>query len=218
MATLNGPTIPAAGGSGKRPDLPSALAAALLSPPARALIAPNLTGPAYVAALAAAELWADAVRATAFLLAPREAVWWAARCARAVPAAVADPKAAAALAAADAWAAEPTDANRRAAFTAAEAVGLGTPAGAVGAAAFFSDGSIAPPRQPSVPAPAHLAPTTAGSAVLLAAVITEPERAPERLRQFVMLGEQVAGGSDRWPEPRPGAAPRPGATPPNRRT
>jgi hypothetical protein len=192
-----------------------ALAEAPLGPQARALLTPEHTAGAYVEALVAAGLLEDAVRATAFLLPRREAIWWAARCVRSVPAAVTDPKASAALAATEKWAAEPTDPHRRTAFVAAEAVGFGTPAGALGAAVFFAEGSLAPPKQAAVPAAPHLAPTTAANAVRLAAVIVEPERAADRLRQFVALGAEVAAGRDRWPESRPAAgapgSPRPAA-------
>ncbi|MBN9524112.1 hypothetical protein J0H58_37320, partial [bacterium] len=140
----------ATGGSNPATGVAERLAAAPLGPDARARLTPDLTADGYVGVLAAAGLFGDAVRATAFLLPRREAVWWAVRCVRAVLAAAADPKAAAALDAAARWAARPTDDARRAAFAAAEAAGVGTPAGAVGAAVFFAEGSLAPPRQPVV--------------------------------------------------------------------
>jgi hypothetical protein len=217
VATPVGSKPSGSGAAQPRPDAAAALATAPLTEPARARLAPGRSGTEFVAALVAAELLEDAVRATAFLLPRREAVWWAARCVRSVPAAVADPKSAAALSAAEAWAGEPTDANRRSAFAAAEIAGVGTPAGAVGAAVFFAEGSLAPPKQPTVPPPPHLTPTTVANAVLLAAVVSEPERAAERRRQFVALGEGVSAGSDRWPEPRPKVGPAPGMNPPPRR-
>ena len=188
-----------------------------LGPDARALLTPEQTPAGYVEALTAAGLLEDAIRATAFLLPRREAAWWAVRCVRSVPAAVADPKAVAALDAAAAWAAGPTDDARRAAFAAAEKV-MDTPAGAVGAAVFFAEGSLSVPKQPVVaPAPA-LAPTTNANAVLLAAVVAEPERAADRLRAFLALGAEVAAGRDRWPESRPPARPPLPPPPPPRRS
>lgn len=193
---------------GTRPE-PSAerLADAPLGPDARALLTPPRPAADVVAALAAAGLLADAVRATAFLLPRREAVWWAVRCVRSVPAAVADPRTVAALDAAAAWAAAPSDDARRATFALAEKV-MHTPAGAVGAAVFFADGSLSGPKLPTVlPAPA-LCPTTLANAVLLAAVVSEPERAADRRRAFLDIGTAVAAGTDRWPErPRPGSPP-----------
>ena len=124
-------------------------------------------------------------RATAFLLRRREAVWWAVRCVRSVPAAVADPKAVAALDAAAKWAASPTDDARRAAFTAAETGGHGHAGRGWSGRVFFTEGSLAPPKQRPCRRPRTCRPTTLANAVLLAAVITEPEKAAERSAAFV---------------------------------
>jgi hypothetical protein len=191
-----------------------AVAAAPLGPQARARLDPGRNASAYIDALLADGLLEDAVRATAFLLPRREAIWWAARCVRSVLTAVADPKAVAALDAAEKWAAAPTDEARRAAFAAAEVVGIGTPAGAVGAAVFFAEGSLAPPKQPAVAPAPHLAPTMAANALLLAAVVAEPQHAADRLRAFVALGGEVAAGRNRWTETRSTVPPRPSYPPP----
>jgi hypothetical protein len=187
-----------------------------LSPEARALLTPQHAPPEFLAALVAAALLEDAIRATAFLLPKREAVWWAVQCVRSVPAAVADPKAVAALDAAAKWAASPTDETRRAAFAAAEKADVGTPAGAVGAAVYFAEGSLSPPKQPVVQAAPHLCPLTLANAVLLAAVVSEPEKADERRGQFVAIGADVAAGKDRWPDAAPQPARPPYQPPPPR--
>jgi hypothetical protein len=124
---------------------------------------------------------------------------------------VADPKAVAVLDAADKWAAAPSDQARRAAFAVAEALGFDAPAGCVGAAVFFSEGSISLPNLPEVAPPPHVAPKMAANAVLLAAVISEPEKAAEKRARFVALGREVAAGTNRWAEAKPptAAPPRP---------
>jgi hypothetical protein len=127
----------------------------------------------------------------------REAVWWACQCVR--PASGA---AASAIQAAEAWVAEPSEARRRAAQPAAEAAGVGTPAGCAALAAFFSGGSLAPPDLTAVPPADDLTETCVAGALDLAAVQAEPEKAPERYRRFLTLGLEVADGKNRWKEPR----------------
>ena len=56
------------------------------------------------------------------------------------------------LAAAEAWVADPTEENRRAALPAAEAAGYGTAAGCAAASAFRSGGSLGPPNVAADPA------------------------------------------------------------------
>ncbi len=106
----------------------------------------------FLDALIEAGEFPDAVRFLAHALPKREAVWWACLCAR--EAAGADPPepVAAALRAAEAWVADPSEENRRAAV----ARGRGgraaaPPAGCAAAAAFWSGGSLGPARRPGRP-------------------------------------------------------------------
>lgn len=192
----------------------NAAEAAEVSDDAKAVLKPEASARDYLDALLAADLAADAVRVLAACLPPRQAVWWASKCAaQAPPPPPAKPSPAAeaelaraianhhaAITAAQSWAARPTDDNRRAAFAAAEAAGVGTPAGLAGAAAFFADGSLGPPNVPPVPPPPHAYAKAAAGAVQLAAVRTDPQFAPDKLRRFITLGLAVEAGSDRWPE------------------
>lgn len=184
-----------------------------------ALLRPEHTPRQFLDALAKAGLLADAVRFLAFLLPRREAVWWAVQCVKQVPAFATGEKAAAALAAAEKWAADPTDDHRRAAYAAGEAAELSTPAGCAAVAAFLSEGSLAPPHLQTVPPPASAGPSVVGSAVVLAAVSAEPEKADEKYRAFLVLGDAVAAGTNRWavrpgPRPVPTAAGTPAPPPP----
>ena len=177
---------------------------------AQALLREQQTPRQYLDALTDAGHFPDAVRFLAAALPKREAVWWACQCARAARGnALAEP-AAAALAAAEKWVADPSDANRRAAFTTAEPAGIGTPEGAAAVAAFFSGGSLAPPNLPAVAPGEHLTASSVAGAVLLTAVLTEPEKAAEKYRRFLSLGLDVNEGVNRWKEalPAPTAAPR----------
>lgn len=161
------------------------------------LLAPALTPRQFFDALAAVPALADdAVRFLAAALPKREAVWWGALCVRdAVP--KPGPEAANAIAAAEAWARDPSEANRRAAEQAAGAAGYGTPPGCLAGAAFWSGGSLAPPNLPPVPPKDELTATAVAGAVLLAAVAapTGPEQAKAR---FLALGAEVASGRAKW--------------------
>lgn len=142
----------------------------------------------------------DAVRFLAHALPKREAVWWACLCARRVAGADPAPAVEEALQAAERWAADPSEENRRAALPRAEAAGWGTPAGCAAAASFWSGGSLSPPDLPAVPPGDDLTAQGVAGAVLLATVATDPARAPENLRAFLALGSAVADGTNRWPE------------------
>ncbi len=133
----------------------------------------------------------------------REAVWWA--CLVAAEATPPEPssKAAAALEAAQAWVIDPTDEKRRAAFPAAQAAGMGTPVGCAAAAAYFSGGSLAPPDLPVVAPPEDVTGKMVANALILAAVIKQPEKAAEKQAAFLRIGREVAEGQRPWPRSAP---------------
>ncbi|MFO0851700.1 MAG: hypothetical protein U0871_24520 [Gemmataceae bacterium] len=198
-----------------------------VSDDAKAVLKPEATARDYLDALLAADLAADAVQVLAACLPPRQAVWWASKCAAqapppppAKPSPAADAEHAravaghhAALTAARTWAARPTDDNRRAAFAAAEAAGVGTPAGLAGAAAFFADGSLGPPNVPRSPATARLR-EGGGRGGPTGGRPHRPAVRPGQLRQFLTLGLAVEAGTDRWPEAAEPLAPPPPPPPP----
>jgi hypothetical protein len=154
----------------------------------------------------------DAARFLAHALPKREAVWWACLCARKVAGPDSPAAHAAAIEGAELWATDPTEANRRAAMPLAETTGMGTPAGCAAAAAFWSGGSLATPELPAVPPPDHLTAHGVASAVMLAAVNNEPEKAHEKFRAFFELGLGVAEGRLRW-SAQPSPASRKAAEP-----
>jgi hypothetical protein len=169
---------------------------------AKKLLADGQTPLQFLAALNAKQQYLDAIRFLAYALPKREAVWWACACARGVLGDRPEPAAAAALQAAEKWVADPSEDNRRAAMPAGEAAGMGTPAGCVAVAAAWSGGSLAPPNLPAVPPAEHLTAHMAASSVLLAAVLTQPEKAAEKQQRFVALGVEVANSTNRWKEPQ----------------
>ena len=198
-----------------QPGAATAVAAAIptLSDEAKATLKPEFSPKQYLDALAKAGHLHDAARVMAFTLGRREAVWWALQCVRKVPALATPEKSAAALAAAEAWVEDPTDDRRRLSFAAGEAAPFETPAGCVALAAFFIEGSLAPAHLQAVPAPSHSGPAAASTAVVLAAVSTEPEKADEKFKAFLTLGHEVAAGTNRWKAAKPQAAPAAGAGP-----
>jgi hypothetical protein len=165
------------------------------------LLRPDLTPSQYLEALMAKQLDVDALRFLAYALPKREAVWWACACARSGHGATLPAAAAAALQAAEKWAADPNEDHRRAAMAAAETAGLADPSGCAAAASFWSGGSLAPPNLPVVPPGEQLTAQGVAGAVMLAAVFTEPARAAEKHRTFLKLGLDVASGANRWKEP-----------------
>ena len=162
------------------------------------LLRPELHPLDFVALLMQKALFPDAVRFIAHALPKREAVWWAWVCARRAAGENPQPKIKAALAATEKWIAQPDENNRRSAMAAAEKADLGTAAGCAGLAAFFSGGSIAPPNAPAVPPGEFLTAKAVSGAVIFAAVAKEPEKAPEKFRNFVAQGIEVTNRVKLW--------------------
>lgn len=150
--------------------------------------------------LLAGELNEDAISFLAYGLPRREAVWWGLRCVREITPDEPEEKVAAAIAATDAWLADPTDEKRRAAMVAAEAATYGTPAGCIALAAFFSEGSMAPPDCPPVPVGEWFCARTVAAAVILASIARKPEEIPVLGKKFAEQGIEVANGPAPWEE------------------
>lgn len=163
---------------------------------AKQLLHESLAPRQYLDVLIAKQQFPDAVRFLAHALPKREAVWWACVCARHV--AGTNPQITAALQAAERWATDPSEDNRRAAMPVAEAAEFGTPAGCAALAAFWSGGSLGPLNAPVIPPGEYLTAHAVAGAVMLAAVLTEPEKASEKYRQFLAQGVEVANGTSQW--------------------
>jgi hypothetical protein len=140
----------------------------------------------------------DAARFMAAAMPRGEAIWWGCLCARQVYGPEPPAPAQVALTATEKWLADPTDDNRMAAFAAAEAAEFNNPAGLIGFAVLQSGQSLGAPEAPPVPPPEHGAAVAVGNAVILAAVIAGPRKAPETYHSFFTLGFDVAAGKNRW--------------------
>ena len=149
-----------------------------LSDEAKTKVRPDVTPSAFMRDLVGAGLMVDGVKFLAQAIGPARAIAWALACVRELRA----ENDGTALAIFDAWAADASDANRRAAADAAE----DGPEKSLGLAIFFSGGSIAPPEVDPVPPPPHIAEKLAAGAIMLA-VVAEPEHAPERYRRCIEI-------------------------------
>jgi hypothetical protein len=143
----------------------------------------------------------DAIRFLAQALVKRAAVWWALQCVTETSGTELPAAKAKALEAARAWVLDPSDDNRRACWPAAEAAEIGSPAGCTAMAAFFSGGSLSLPNLPAVPPGEEFTGRMAAGALMLAAVMKEPEKAPEKYAAFLRTGLEIADGKNLWPTP-----------------
>lgn len=156
---------------------------------------------AFVDALISGDHHLDTVRFLAHGLPPREGVWWAWWCARRGAGDAPPAEIVACLDATKQWIADPTDKNRRAAMEHAEAVDFGTAAGCAGLSAFLCGDSLAPPDLEKVPPAEYASAKAVGGAVMLAALVTEPEKAPEKFRAYIEQGLEVAEKIHLWKTP-----------------
>lgn len=173
-------------------------AVAELEEEARALLREDHTPQEFIAALVEQERFPDAVRLLAHALPKREAILWAWMLARRVAGGEPPPPTQAALAATERWIMKPCEENRRPMLTIAEEADLGTPAGCAALAVFLSGGSIAPPELAAVEPGEFAAARAIAGSVTLAAVLVEPEKAPEKFRAFIAQGQDVARRVGMW--------------------
>jgi len=181
------------------PTVPALCARFKLDAAVAALARAEHDPPAFLAALVDAEQYAGAVSFLAHSLPQREAIWWAWTCARRTAPAERPPAVDLALDATERWLAQPTEANRRPTLDRAEEAGLTSAAGCAALAAFLSGGSIAPAGSPDVAAPEFAAARAVAGSVILSAVSPPPKDAPERFRQYIAQGLEVARRIKLWP-------------------
>lgn len=172
---------------------------------AKAILLEGQDVQAFIKGLIDAGMLEAACKVLARALPRREAVWWACLCARCAMPPDAPDQLAQTLAAAEAWVYKPADDIRRAAYAKAEAIGLLTPPAWAAMAAYWADGSMAPPDAPMVPAPAHLTAIAVGGAMALAAVVDPaPDKIPAAWEGFLTRGLDIAqGGNGRLPDDPP---------------
>jgi len=164
------------------------------------LLSEELTPQEFIKLLIEKELFFDALRVQAHVLPKREAVWWAWRCVRDTCSDQLSAHELAVLESTHRWIVEPTEENRRNVESNVEAAEYRGPACNVGLAAFWSDGSLAPPDQEEVSPGALLTGQAATAALMLAAVHSEPQKAVARYGQYLEKGQAVADGQVAVPD------------------
>jgi len=141
------------------------------------------------------------LRFLAYALPKRCAVWWLIECIRHVDGAECDADKRM-LEAARTWVVEPSAESRRRAMELAEQMETKTPAAWAAVAAFFSDGSMAPPNAVAIPPGDDLTGKVVGGAVILCTVLREPEKAADKRKALTELGLRIAAGEDNWEQAR----------------
>ena len=139
----------------------------------------------------------DALTFLAYALPKRLAVWWATRCMREVAQELSEDDEAA-LQAAENWVKSPTDETRRAAMVLAQKQDCGTAACWPAVGAFWSHGSMSPPENPVVPPGDGFCGKAISGAVIMAAVMDEPEKGVEKQKRFFQIALAVAKGEETW--------------------
>jgi len=164
----------------------------VLGDPARKLLTSEINADKYLELLIQNKQYLDAVRVLAYALPIKDGITWANACARQSSERNPPEKLSAALDAVDKWLAEPNDDNRRAALKAAEQAEFSTPAGSSALAVFLSGGSLAPPSAPEVLPEKYQASNVVAGAILLSAIVKEPEKAETKYQAFLAQGQKIA--------------------------
>jgi hypothetical protein len=172
---------------------------------AEALLCDGIGPREFVEALSTNKEYFAGIDFIAHALTPREAVWWGCLCLQHACGSGLSSQEKAACKAAVKWVLEPTEANRAAAKVPAEALGPGSAAGALAAAANKTGGNLVRDIVPPLPAGPFAPAKAVAGAVKLASTKVDPIKIVDTQRLFVELGIGVAEGRFVWPEFRSGA-------------
>lgn len=135
----------------------------------------------------------DTVLFLSHLLPRREAVWWAAQCARAL---VGEDGADDALRAAETWVRTPEEENRRAALSVANACDRRKPTTWLAFAAGWSGGSLLAPEQKPVAPPPGACAMAANAAIMMGVAAGDPRGVVRRIAACAEAGLRFASGGD----------------------
>jgi hypothetical protein len=151
--------------------------------------------------LTARNEYKSALRLRAHWLTKPQAVWWGCECIRRLAKPQLSEKDAKSLAAAETWARDPTEENRRAAGRAAEELGKKAACAFLALAAHWSGGSILPDEEEPLPPDDRLTGQGVTTALILAAYIKGRTDGPDQVREFLRIGEEIADGKIKIPPP-----------------
>ncbi|WP_254508277.1 FHA domain-containing protein [Anatilimnocola floriformis] len=159
------------------------------------LAKPDWNTPQFVESLAGQEKFLDAIRVLAFAMGKLTVIEWAHRCVNIGCGEGLSKIDANALDLVQRWLGDRSEGLRREIYAASQAADHGTAASWVAMAAFWSEGSMGPPppAPPLAPGPTQCAHAATG-AILLAAVAKQPEKAPDKYREFLRVGLEMVKG------------------------
>jgi hypothetical protein len=169
---------------------------------ARSLLLEGIAPHKFLEALLTNKQYLAGIDFLSHALLPRDAIWWGCLCFQHAVGSDLSAQDMAACKAAVRWVYEPTEENRAATKSPAEAAGVASPAGGLATAAFNTGGNIAPPKShPMSPPPFAPAKAVAG-AIKLASTKSEPIKIAGSQRSFVELGIGIAEGRFMLPDIR----------------
>jgi hypothetical protein len=125
-----------------------------------------------------------------FALPKRSAVWWMIVCARTLTELLEEEVSVLELG--EKWVLEPSDAGRRAVFSASQEEDPGRVAHWVGSAAYFSGGSIAPPNSPMVAPSDRVTGQCVLAGITMAALAGPPSELKARRKQMAQVAIRIA--------------------------
>jgi len=171
---------------------PELTAIANCSRQARELATPEVAPPDFLNTLEERQLYYDAILFLAHIMEPKPSIEWACKAIHELqppgePIAGQD-----CLTIAETWLKAPADPLRFTARDTAEKSGLEAPADCVAMAVYLSGGSVTPPDTPEVDPPPYGAQRLCSGAILMAAVLNDPQHVVERQRKALALGRQCA--------------------------
>lgn len=172
-------------------------------PDALELVTPNATLESLYAQWMEKKLFPSAIRLIAAVLPARESIWWAWVSVRHASQMAGGKAPTAAehttLANIERWIIRPDEETRRTAWESANAAGLNSPIGMVGAAVFLSGVSVGPANAPAVPPPpGATVPIIPGAILLAASTNSDPANIEPTMIAFALQGLEVVKRLGGW--------------------
>jgi pSer/pThr/pTyr-binding forkhead associated (FHA) protein len=158
------------------------------------LLQPEHTIPSLIATFVEHQKFDAAIRLLSYSLPKREAIWWAYRCVDQLLGNGLSKVEQAIMDAALAWLKEPSEPHRRTAMELAEGDDLQSAASWVALAAFWSEGSLAPPDLPEVPPDDRLTSQGVTAALLLTANQGDFSQSTQKYQSILKMGQAIQAG------------------------
>ncbi|HKJ18514.1 MAG TPA: hypothetical protein VJ984_14265 [Xanthomonadales bacterium] len=168
----------------------------LLEPESAEFLDSDIRPEAFIKALSDADQLTDAVKVMTRALPVREAVWWACVCARQMVALTEDDVELAAVAAAEAWVFKPSEKNREQAFELVKQKGSNGAGSMCALAATFSEGNVPMGEGQHLDVDPAIFLQLVDGVVMVSAAEKEGEKIKDRLRTYLLSGQDIACGGN----------------------